>query len=363
LDETVINGYTLDGPLSSKNAGFCKWGFARKDGRECFIKELINPVYPSADAPYDEETKEKIIGHCEMFEKQQVSLFKKINRISDGNLIRVLDFFRAGSRYYIVTRKINAGNVSLSDVRSLAEAQKVQICLSLSHTIMGLHAAGLVHGDIKVTNVLFERTIQGYISAIVIDVDSCFFSGKASSTQPGDPVYYSPERAKVVLGLLGPETMDCKVDVFALGLLFHEILTGGLPWFDEQYSYAFEACLDGREIKASEDIPLELRSIIDSMLTPDPKKRISMQDVFWRLKKYFLSETPIDENSSSVSDDGGDGRLEEHEKLEDKDKGKPMSSRLRFGPGIGHKPETAVPNKLPDDFTGFHRPGDLKEES
>ena len=43
----VKNGYSIIGELSNQNAGFCQWGFCKKDGREYFIKEFKNPVYPT----------------------------------------------------------------------------------------------------------------------------------------------------------------------------------------------------------------------------------------------------------------------------------------------------------------------------
>ena len=42
----IINDYELTSELTNANSGFSKWGFAVKNGREYFIKELISPVYP-----------------------------------------------------------------------------------------------------------------------------------------------------------------------------------------------------------------------------------------------------------------------------------------------------------------------------
>lgn len=42
----MLNGYILKGELQNANSGFSKWGFAVKNGKEYFIKELISPVFP-----------------------------------------------------------------------------------------------------------------------------------------------------------------------------------------------------------------------------------------------------------------------------------------------------------------------------
>ncbi len=41
-----IKGYEIKGELKTNNSGFSKWGFATKNGRDYFIKEFIDPVYP-----------------------------------------------------------------------------------------------------------------------------------------------------------------------------------------------------------------------------------------------------------------------------------------------------------------------------
>lgn len=61
----------------------------------------------------------------------------------------------------------------------------------------------------------------------------------------GDQVYLAPEACKFMCG--EPVELTCKIDVFSLGIIFHQILAGVLPWFDsEQYDYVFEAVLDSQ---------------------------------------------------------------------------------------------------------------------
>ena len=96
--------------------------------------------------------------------------------------------------------------------------------------------------------------------------------------------------------LCGEEAvLSCKMDVFAMGLLFHQYLTGKLPAFDtDAYDYAHEAVLDDFVLKADKEaIPSpRLREIIESMLRKDPEQRAAAAEVYSRLTAYCLEHFP-----------------------------------------------------------------------
>lgn len=292
MDNLTINGYRLKEPLSNQNAGFSKWGFAEKDGKEYFIKEFLFPVYPPDNAPYSESMKERIRQKCLEYEARQVKLYSAINAASDGNLLRVKHFFRCGSRYYTITDKIQNEGIDISSLQKRDLAENVQVCLILCHSLMQLHRVGLIHGDIKANNVLFEKTIQGFITSKIIDIDDCFYEGDPPEKIVGDQVYYAPERALVKLGKMDASELTCKIDVFAMGLLFHEVLTGNLPEIPAEYTYVFEACLDGKAVRISKMLPDELAELLKLMLTPDPAQRYSAEEAYNMLQQYFGMEVP-----------------------------------------------------------------------
>ena len=92
-------------------------------------------------------------------------------------------------------------------------------------------------------------------------------------------VYFAPESFLFVAE--EEAKITCKIDVFALGILIHQYLTGEVPYFDRsKYNYAFEAALDGAIITANLAIPEKLRDLILSMLSKDPDERPSCAKVF-----------------------------------------------------------------------------------
>lgn len=362
LSETVINGYRLLAPLNNQDAGFSKWGFAAKGGQIYFLKEFLNPVYPPDNAPYSEDMKQKIRDNCQSYERRQIRLYTAINEASDGNLVRILDFFRCGSRYYIATRRIDSAGMNVDSAAKLPMQDKVRICLALSHALMNMHRAGMIHGDIKANNILFEKTPRGSVTAKIIDVDDSFFEGAPPEALVGDLVYFAPERAKVFLNQMQPEKLNCKVDVFSMGLFFHEVLTGAFPEIAETYTYAFESCLDGKAPAVSGALPARLRALLEGMLKSEPEQRLSMEEVFQELQAYFtgFGKAPNPPRPAPKPEPKPMPTPKPEPKPRPKPKPEPKSDTggVRFGPGIG--PNAKIKDQQePASMERFTEAGDL----
>lgn len=283
-----INGYIIEGDLKTDNSGFSKWAFAKKNGRNYFIKEFLAPVYPVDESLLGPEMTARKRKICEEYENRACSLYKMLNECSDGNLVNVCEFFRYGTKYYITMEKING--IGWENIGSLYEKEKIKLCRILAHSVFVLHEKGIVHGDLKPENILLKRLESGTVTAKLIDFDNCFWESEtipAAKEIHGDPVYFAPETARAITNEEDRQ-LSSKIDVFALGLIFHQILTGELPDFDhEKYHYVFEALLDKGEVRLHDSIGSNNRSILGKMLDPDPENRISLAEF---LEKWEDSE-------------------------------------------------------------------------
>jgi serine/threonine protein kinase len=150
---------------------------------------------------------------------------------------------------------------------------------------MMLHKNHIVHADIKKQNILVKKTKKNSLTAKIVDFDCSFVEKLPPETEDelkGDQVYFSPEAC---LFLCGEETrLTSKLDVFALGILFHQYLTGELPGFDSsEYDYLHEAVLDDQPARISPQIMEPFRTMIARMLLVDPDQRCSMEEVWENL--------------------------------------------------------------------------------
>lgn len=294
---STLHGYNILNDFSTENAGLSRWTFCQKDGREFFIKEFLTPVYPDDTndlSPKIIERKKKV---CENFFAQRSVYYRELAKCRTGNNVIVQDFFREGSHYYIVTDKIDAVKVEPQFVSKLGDEQKITIIRSILYSISALHSVGIVHADIKSDNIMIKETSDGFYTAKIIDFDAGFFVGNNPSDVQGDFIYMAPE---TFLRMQGEDILlTGKVDVFALGILFHQYWTGELPAFKPDYQYAFESVLDQSELKLSYRIPDPLRSILKLMLEKEPDNRINAIDALEKLSGGMKTDTIPDHTRQS----------------------------------------------------------------
>ncbi|MBE6759327.1 MAG: hypothetical protein E7554_04460 [Ruminococcaceae bacterium] len=276
-----INGYFIDGELQSNNSGFSKWAFAQKDGKEYFIKEYLQPVYPVDTEAMSEELLSGRYRECYMYEQERLRCYEAVNRASRGGLVRIEEFFRMGSRYYVVMEKV-CDSVSFEELQSVPLEDKMLLCRTIAFSMKCLHDVGLVHFDLKPTNILVRRTATGKYTAKLIDFDGSFFVHEGIPEDEevnGDLTYLAPES---FVRMYGEEArIGLAADIFSLGLVFHQLMCGELPAFDhDEYEYAFEAVLDGAELVVSDAIPVGFAEIIREMLSSAAEARPDIATVY-----------------------------------------------------------------------------------
>lgn len=274
---SVKNGYTIIGELSNKNAGFCQWGFCKRDGREFFIKEFKDPVYPIDSKELSPKAIERKQRIGDAFFAAKKEFYDTLGKCRTGNNILVHDFFLSGSKYYIVTDRVYSSETEPSIIAALSREKKETFIRALLYSVARFHDVGIVHSDLKPDNILLKETVDGYYTPKIIDFDAGFLLSKGPVEIQGDAVYFAPES---FLKLRGQDiSLSTKIDVFALGILIHQYWTGELPKIGKEYSSVYEAVLDRSEVQLSNTIPTKLRDNISRMLSLDPDDRPSTDEV------------------------------------------------------------------------------------
>lgn len=284
--QEIMNGYELLEPFKNKNAGFSRWTYAIKENKEYFLKEFLNPVYPR-EKSISSDLRKRCMRDCEEYQLKKKHLYEEVNNVSDGNLVRVFEFFRCDSHYYISTEKIQECKNSFKDIAKKSLEDRILLCKTIAHSVKKLHQAHIVHADIKDSNILIKQTEMGKLIGKIIDYDCSFFEDDPPQDEDelgGDQVYLAPEACQFICG--DSVQLTCKMDVFALGILFHQYLTGVMPIFDtDEYKYIFEVVLEEQPVQVSDTLSLELQEMLTGMLEKDPEKRLSIEDVYEILEK------------------------------------------------------------------------------
>ena len=306
--EEIINGFELIDPLQNRDAGFSRWTFARRNGRVFFLKEFLDPVYPVNREIGERQMQARILA-CRDFEKKSGACYRAINEASDGNAVRIEAFFRWESHYYVAMERVRSAGLKIRDIAALPLEQRIGLCRNVAHSISGLHERGVVHADLKDKNVLIKRTKKNTLTAKIIDFDCSFLENYPPDSEDefsGDQVYLAPEACLFLCGERDVP-LTSKLDVFSLGILFHQYLTGAFPGYDQsEYSYLHEAVLDGHPAEISDEIENPaLRDMLENMLEADPGDRCSMREVLQVLMAPAVREYLAEQNMQ------GEGRPKE----------------------------------------------------
>lgn len=293
-----IRGYKILREFKMAGGGNCEWTFATKDGKDYFIKRFLNPKFPRPDGPGSEELKRKLRIECEQFDKHQRELNEKVKSVSgaDGRLVFSSDFFLDDNLYYKVAIKVVEAGIKAPEISGLPLPAKISLLQNVVTAISSLHRVNIVHGDLKFDNALLEKKSTSEYIARVIDFDSSYFSEKPPSIEEimGDPPYYSPELLNYVQRRdEDPLKLTVKSDIFALGIVFHQYLSGKFPEFKGDHQYLSEAVRSGFVVSPDSLHVVgspTLSALICSMMFLDPEKRPSAFTVQNSLK--MIREDP-----------------------------------------------------------------------
>ncbi len=285
-----ICGFTLKQPLTTKNSGFSKWGFCTKNGQKYFIKQFLTPVYPDDNVEISPAIKNRKCKECmEWFEKKN-HIYNIICDAQNGNIIAPIRFFKDKSHFYIITECVPKCRLKFSDIHSMLPLQRHILLKVIASCFSTLSFKGIVHADMKPENIMFKETVSGFYTAKIIDFDASYTVDNApfGDDVQGTPEYFAPES---FLALAEERVkLSPKVDVFALGIIFHEMLCGHKPTFNKEYDYVYEAVLNDDKINLDKKISVGYQNIIVNMLKKNPDERWSASKVFNRLRNMTLKE-------------------------------------------------------------------------
>jgi tRNA A-37 threonylcarbamoyl transferase component Bud32 len=153
---------------------------------------------------------------------------RALARLSHPNIVAVHDVGKAGEFYYFVMEYVDGANLRqvLRDGK-LAPEQALRIVPQICDALQYAHEEGVVHRDIKPENILLDRKgrvkIADFGLAKLLGRDTDNFTLTGSRQVMGTLYYMAPEQVE------RPQEVDHRADIYSLGVVFYEMLTGQLP--------------------------------------------------------------------------------------------------------------------------------------
>jgi tRNA A-37 threonylcarbamoyl transferase component Bud32 len=191
---------------------------------------------------------------------------KALASLTHPNIVAVHDFGKEGDQLFFVMEFVDGTNLRpLLRSRELKAREALEIIPTLCNALAYAHSHGVVHRDIKPENILIDK--QGRVKIADFGLAKILFSEHAtpSMTQTdvamGTPHYMAPEQFE------SAKSVDHRADIYSMGVLFYEMLTGELP-------------LGRFSLPSKHGVDVRLDEIVLRALDKDPAKRYQkMEDV------------------------------------------------------------------------------------
>lgn len=237
----AIPGYKIENLISSGAMGQVYLAIQEALERPVAIK-VINPAL-SADPTFHQR-----------FLKEG----KIVAQLRHPHIVTIHDIGEYQSQYYMVMEYIQGGTLKNRMQKGLSAEKAVDILRQLASALGHAHRLGFIHRDVKPANILFRDDDNAVLSDFGI-AKACEDSASLTATGLviGTVLYMSPEQAQ-------GKILDGRSDLYSLGLVFFEMLTGFRP----------HRTPDG----LTESLPIELsryQYFLDRLLACNPDERFS----------------------------------------------------------------------------------------
>jgi non-specific serine/threonine protein kinase len=265
----------------------------------------MGAVYLADDLLLERQVAIKILAADLAADAERVARFRReakaISALNHPNIVTIHDYGEENGLHFFVTEFL--GHRTLRDLmRTRRQVQDVlTLGLEIARGLAAAHAAGVIHRDIKPENVMIAgRSVKlvdfglakRELSALAVDADVHTRAGLVMGTFP----YMSPEQVR-------GEEIDDRSDVFSLGIVLYEWLTGRRPFGGATAADLFASILTSEPARLSTaHVPQRLETVLFDMLSKNSAARPDASSLVREMESILSSLTATGERSVIASE-------------------------------------------------------------
>jgi serine/threonine protein kinase len=224
----------------------------------------------------------KVMNPMLLYDPDSVSRFNReaanASQINHPNVAAIYDFGESDDLVYLAMELVEGESLAalLSREGALPELRAISIVMQVADALNAAHDFGIVHRDLKPDNIMITRSRTGEDVVKVVDfgIAKATRGGNQKVTRTGfvvgTPAYMSPEQ---ILG----ETLDGRSDLYSLGCILYEMLTGERAFADASGEISIRQRLTApppRPSRVRQDLSPRLDAIVTTAMARAPEKRM-----------------------------------------------------------------------------------------
>lgn len=244
----------------------------------------MGEVYLASDLKLDRQVAIKILPSQFTQDTVQVQRFereaKAASSLNNPNIVTIHEIGKEGDLHFIATEFIEGRTLRqrLAD-GGLPANEVIAVATQIATALAAAHAAGIIHRDIKPENVMVRpdglvkvldfglaKPSERGVFSNPVNVPSTLSLQTDAGTLMGTIAYLSPEQVR-------REKVDHRTDIFSLGVVIYEMLTGDRPFRGASVPQVFDAILLSEPKPITSHYPAELNRVVGRALAKDPAVR------------------------------------------------------------------------------------------
>jgi serine/threonine-protein kinase len=235
---------------------------------------------------YDPETKRQValkllLDHLAATSSLREQFHREAKLIASLNhayIAPIYDFGEYNNQPFIVIPYLSGGTLAqklAQGQRRLKSNQIVSIIHRVATALDEAHRHNIIHQDVKPGNILFNDKGEAFLADFgiaVLQVSDLAAEGQLGGT----PQYMSPEQIRAIMKKEGWGNLDGRSDIYALGIVLFELLTGRVPYptgTPREIAMAHLTQPAPRLQAIKPDLPAAYQEVIDRALAKDPAQR------------------------------------------------------------------------------------------
>jgi tetratricopeptide (TPR) repeat protein/predicted Ser/Thr protein kinase len=237
----------------------------------------MGAVYHARDRELEREVALKVIRSDMAANPEILKRFKQelilARQITHKNVIRIFDLGQADGIKFITMEYIEGEDLQslVRRKKKLDPAEGATIMAQVCRALEAAHAEGVIHRDLKPQNIMLDKSGRVYVMDFGIARSLVTKGMTQTGALIGTPDYMSPEQAK-------GQTLDVRSDLFTVGIIFYEILSGQSPFdadttMGKLWKRTSEPARPVSELDKT--IPQPLVEVVSRCLEIDPNKRFA----------------------------------------------------------------------------------------